>query len=34
MSNKIEVKTISINNNKNMTDWKGNKLYSYMIFYV
>ena len=34
MTNKIEVKTITINNNQNMTGWKENELYWYMKFDV
>ena len=32
MTNKIEVKTITIMNNENMTDWKENESYLYMKF--
>ena len=32
MTNKIEVKTKTINNNENMTDWKENETYLHMNF--
>ena len=34
MTNNIEVKTITINNNEKMTDWKGNEISFYMKFDV
>ena len=32
MANNIEVKSITINNNGNITDWKENESYSHMKF--
>ena len=34
MTNKIKLKTIKINNNGNMTDWKENESYLHMKFDV
>ena len=34
MANQIKVKTITINNNENITDWKENESYLYMKFYL
>ena len=34
MTNKIKLRTITINNNENMTDWKENKPYLHFKFDV